>query len=70
MAAECFAEVMAQAGAFDHGGDVSLFFGGELVDGFEFEDSSYLSVWVVFEPPSPSSSITGSRCRRGIARAR
>ncbi|MCP2237472.1 hypothetical protein LY41_003311 [Prauserella halophila] len=28
---------MAWEGAFEEGGDVLLFFGGELVDGFELE---------------------------------
>jgi hypothetical protein len=37
LAAEGLAGVVAQEGAFDEGGDVFLFVGGELVDGFELE---------------------------------
>lgn len=55
--------MVAQEGAFDEGGDVFLFVGGELVDGFELEPKRLVlrSAFVVVEEERVSADIQRER---------
>lgn len=63
MAAEGLAGVVAQECAFDEGGDVFLFVGGELVDGFELEPERLAlgSSFVFVEEERVSADVEGER---------
>lgn len=55
--------MVAQERAFDEGGDVFLFFGGELVDGFELEPQGWVlgAAFVVVEEERVSADVEGER---------
>lgn len=63
MSAEGLAGVVAEEGAFDEGGDVFLFFGGELVDGFELEAQGLIlgAAFVVVEQERVSAYVERER---------
>lgn len=63
MAAEGLAGVVAQERAFDEGGNVFLFVGGELVDGFELESQRRIlgAAYVVVEEERVSADVERER---------